>query len=96
MELVDELNEIAAEEIEDAALKAAKEAVKEVGGELAYEKTLREKWQAKAASLDTENGQLNAALAQKEAEERKLRQVVAVETSAIITAILAIVLMLIL
>ena len=86
---MDELNEIAAEEIEDAALKAAKEAVKEVGGELAYEKTLREKWQAKAASLDSE-------LAKKEAEERKLRQVVAVETSAIITAILAIVLMLIL
>ena len=57
---MDELNEIAAEEIEDAALKAAKEAVKEVGGELAYEKTLREKWQAKAATLDTENGQLNA------------------------------------
>ena len=86
---MDELNEIAAEEIEDAALKAAKEAVKEVGGELAYEKTLREKWQAKAASLDSE-------LAQKEAEERKIRQVVAVETSAIVTAILAIVLMLIL
>lgn len=91
-----ELNIIAEEEIEEAALRAAKEAVKEIGGELAYEKTLRERWQAKAASLDSERARLVTDLEDMGRTEKSLRQALAVETSVLATAVVILVLVLIL
>ncbi len=91
-----ELNIIAEEEIEEAALRAAKEAVKEIGGELAYEKTLRERWQAKAASLDSERARLVTDLEDMGRTEKSLRQALAVEISVIVTAVILIALVLIL
>ncbi|MCR4940686.1 MAG: hypothetical protein K5930_11375 [Treponemataceae bacterium] len=96
MDLVAELNIIAEEEIEEAALRAAKEAVKEIGGELAYEKTLRERWQAKAASLDSERARLVTDLEDMGRTEKSLRQALAVEISVIVTAVILIALVLIL
>lgn len=96
MELVAELNELAEEEIEDAALKAAKEAVIEVGSELAYEKTLHEKWQEKAAELDTENSALKRELATCAEKEKKLKEAVAIEGAVILTALIMTVLAIIL
>lgn len=96
MELVAELNELAEEEIEDAALKAAKEAVIEVGSELAYEKTLHEKWQEKAAELDTENCALKTELATCAEKEKKLKEAVAIEGAVILTALIMTVLAIIL